>query len=777
MEKNDSLDHLLERFEILVSRQSRISQEIADLRNEINSLKYSRLVESIAKNEGKEPDRLPIVTDQKSAEEQPIAHSTNSSSEGKISPLKSNVEKFIGENLINKIGIIITVIGVVIGAKYSIEHDLITPLQRIILGYLFGLGLMGLGISLKKKFRSYSSVLVSGAIAILYFITYSAYVFYNLIPQPLAFALMVLFTVLGVIASISYDLQVIAHVGLVGAYAVPFMVGGNSGNATVLFSYIAIINIGILWIASKKYWKPLYYSSFVFTWLIFGSWYLSKYTVTEFFEVSLLFISIFFIVFYLIFLDYKLFRKEKFDFDDILLLLSNSFIFYAFGSAILKSGPDSGHLLGIFTLSNAAIHFLVGWIIYRQKLADRNLFYFVVGLALVFITIAIPIQLNGNWVTLLWAGEALILFWIGRTKNSWIYEKLSYLILFLAFFSLIQDWEVLYHQYDPEIPGSRIIPLLNVHFLTSIICALSFGIFNYIYQKYPRAAQSYGSQELKSLLDFSIPAVFLITLYCSFAVEISNYWNQLYTDSFIQITKDGQTNTYWDHDLQLFRNIWMINYSFGFLTILMFVNNNKTKNYSPGLISVGLSAFIIFIYLTQGLFTLSELRESFLVGKFNQYYHHDSFHIVIRYISYVFVGLIFYSINLSLQTDFLKQDSIRLRNPFEILLSASMVWIASSEWINIMDLLHFTQSYRLGLSILWGISALILVIMGIWKRKRHLRIGAIVLFGITLIKLFFYDISHLNTIGKTVVFVSLGILLLIISFLYNRYKHFIYPGI
>ena len=46
-----------------------------------------------------------------------------------------------------------------------------------------------------------------------------------------------------------------------------------------------------------------------------------------------------------------------------------------------------------------------------------------------------------------------------------------------------------------------------------------------------------------------------------------------------------------------------------------------------------------------------------------------------------------------------------------------------------------------------------------------------VLFGITLVKLFLYDIATMTTIGKTIVFVLLGILLLIISFLYNKYKH------
>jgi len=49
-----------------------------------------------------------------------------------------------------------------------------------------------------------------------------------------------------------------------------------------------------------------------------------------------------------------------------------------------------------------------------------------------------------------------------------------------------------------------------------------------------------------------------------------------------------------------------------------------------------------------------------------------------------------------------------------------------------------------------------------------------VLFAVTLIKLFFYDIAELDTISKTVVFLSLGILLLIISFLYNKYKDLIF---
>ena len=58
--------------------------------------------------------------------------------------------------------------------------------------------------------------------------------------------------------------------------------------------------------------------------------------------------------------------------------------------------------------------------------------------------------------------------------------------------------------------------------------------------------------------------------------------------------------------------------------------------------------------------------------------------------------------------------------------------------------------YKLELSILWGVYSLVFVSLGIWLKKQHYRVAAIALFGFTLLKLFFYDISHLSTISKTI---------------------------
>ena len=167
-------------------------------------------------------------------------------------------------------------------------------MTRIILGYVAGLILLGFGVKLKDKYENYSAVLVSGAMAVMYFITYFAYGFYDLMPQFIAFGLMVLFTVGTVIASLKYNKQVIAHIGLVGAYAIPFLLSRDSGNAAILFTYIAIINAGILILAFKKYWKLLYYSSFLLTWLIYFVWYAESYQIDAHFGLALTYLSIFY---------------------------------------------------------------------------------------------------------------------------------------------------------------------------------------------------------------------------------------------------------------------------------------------------------------------------------------------------------------------------------------------------------------------------------------------------------------------------------------------------
>jgi len=806
-EDSDKMNELLARLEALSKQQILFQQEIDELHIEINRLRSRLAAKKYFKQEGKpaveskeplepvlqvkpvsekeiyaEPVKPVEPGDEKKAHVELITEKETLELpvEKKVQPegerfkppsgIKSNLEEFIGGNLINKIGIIIIILGVGIGVKYAIDHDLISPLVRIILGYMVGFGLLGFALRLRKKYDNFSAVLLSGSMAIFYFISYAFHAYYELIPQWLAYALMVVITIVTVLAAIRYDRQVIAHIGLVGAYIVPFIFKETNSRPEIFFPYMAIINTGILVLAIKKYWVSLYYSSFLASWLIFASWFIMYYKSADHFALASVILPVFFITFYLVFLLHKLINKGKITFDDILVLLTNSFIFYGFGYYVLKNHATGQDYLGIFTLGNAVLHALISILIYTRKFPDRNFYYFISGLALVFITITIPVQLDGSWITLLWTGEAAVLFWIGRTKNEGVYEKLSYVVIFLAFVSLTNDWIKSFEFFNLLQQEISFTPIVNMNFFISALC---IAIFISIYilhrnQKYLNIINKEST--FFKMFTWIFPTFLIMALYFIFRFEIGNHFNQLYQNSNIDLTGiEGIPYNYksGDYDIKCMRSIWLINYSMVFLAVLSMLNMWKLKSNELALFNIIFNALTILIFLALGLYLSGNLRDSYLNDTLGEFYHRSTFHILIRYISYFFAGSLLYISYRYINQKFIKTD---FRILFDIFLHTTLLWIASSELIQWLDFAGSNESYKLELSILWGLYAVLLIILGIWKKKKHLRISAIVVFGATLLKLFVYDIAHLDTISKTIVFIVLGVLMLITSFLYIKYR-------
>jgi hypothetical protein len=344
--------------------------------------------------------------------------------------------------------------------------------------------------------------------------------------------------------------------------------------------------------------------------------------------------------------------------------------------------------------------------------------------------------------------------------------------MLLTVCSIFEDWSWVYDVYDPADSATRITPLLNINFLISLFIICAFGFMYWIDVKQGDSQLQVTRTPYLKLISRSIPVILVLILYFVLRMEISTYWDQLYLDSALVISPEGQEypNYLWNYDLRTLRNIWIINYTLLFLSVLAYINIKKIRSHQLGLINIVIHGLVLVFFLCIGLYGLSELRESYLNRNNNDYYAIGSWNIIMRYISYIFVGISLFTIYCYKRQEFLK---LRFNIGYDLLLYISLLWIFSSELINWMDILQFVQSYKLGLSILWGIYALLLIVLGIWKNKKHLRIMAFALFGATLIKLFLYDISHLDTLAKTIVFVSLGVLLLIISFLYNKYKHII----
>ena len=772
------INELEQRIGNLLYRQSVFYKEIKQLENELAELKRQSNFSSVsAVNTVKTPAEKPIerpteAPAEKTTETPVITAPSTPKPQFSLPTINrpkqpSDLEKIIGESWINKIGILIVIIGVAIGAKYSIENELISPLTRIILGYMVGIGLLGFGIKLKPKFEGYSAVLVSGSISIFYFITYFAYSFYNLIPQILAFAMMLIFTVFTVFAAIKYNRVVIAHIGLIGAYAVPFLLSSGSGRVDILFSYMLIINLGILFISIKRDWKTLHYSAFFFTWLIYGSWFADKsfYSSLQGYEaLGIGFATAFFLIFYGVSLFNNIISKEKLDKINIILILLNSFIYFGFGYGIFNSNTKLDTYLGLFTLFNAVIHFVVLFFIKSKKLADSTLFYSTLGMVFTFITIAIPIQLDGSWVTLLWIAQGTILFWIGKTKNIPIYEKISLPILGLSFLSLLEDWSFYRYANNGDIQA-----FWNINFLTGILAILGYGFVVYLSRKHAETEENQKFSPFNAIKSFSLPALLVLTAYLTFRNEIAYYFNYWLENSSLKGKEISEIDDYslYNYDINVFKNIYLIAYSLVFFGGLALLNFHKFKNKVLGISAIVIGLLTLLSAQTFGLEELGELRYAYINGGSNEYFDVNFNYILVRY-------LLWGSVAFALWAIFKNTKSIIENTKFHIFLEMvihiSILNFLSNELVTWMDIAGYQDIFKLGLSILWSVYSLLLVSLGIYKKKKYLRISALVLFGVTLAKLFLYDISNLSTISKTVVLIVLGLLLLIISFLYNKFK-------
>jgi uncharacterized membrane protein len=61
-----------------------------------------------------------------------------------------------------------------------------------------------------------------------------------------------------------------------------------------------------------------------------------------------------------------------------------------------------------------------------------------------------------------------------------------------------------------------------------------------------------------------------------------------------------------------------------------------------------------------------------------------------------------------------------------------------------------------------------LMIVGLWRRSALVRWQALVLIAATIVKVFIYDVSELDRAYRILSFIVLGVLLLAISFVYQR---------
>ncbi|OYU97081.1 MAG: hypothetical protein CFE21_01980 [Bacteroidetes bacterium B1(2017)] len=665
-----------------------------------------------------------------------------------------DLERFIGENLISKIGIAILVLGIGFFVKYAIDQNWINEAARVGIGLLAGSIVMGFAHYLRKEFKAFSSVLVSGAIAVYYFTLAIGFQEYHLFSQTIAFGAMVVVTGFSVFISLAYDRQELSVLSLIGGFASPLMVSTGAGNYIVLFSYLLILDTGMLVLAYHRNWIWVNGISYLLSILIFATWLNREVWYGNEpapYAGALIFASAFYVLFLLANLINQIKEKRPFKTLELSIVLSNTFLYFSCGILLLqKFHPE---LRGAFTIGLAAFNLLVTYVIHKNYKVDTNLFYLLIGLTLTFITLAAPIQLNGHYITLFWAAESCLLLWLAQRSKLEIYRFVSTGILILSSISLALDWQQLYSG------TSSLTILVNAAFLSSIFVLASLVFYQALLRKEEESIHTFYSIEFDNQLVASYLTILLVPIG--------------YLAGFLEL--QYHLGDYFELDSQIL--VVQMAYHFVFTGSLFYVLKQKENVWGePMLFYGGIANLILFLSLEY-----SSVQNEFAWLVVNPTRSSVSFWMhLLSLVPFVFQMIWLYKISKQKS----KQISAWMLGLFlSILCSAELMvlvkFFAIPSLISTNADAYLASGYfdylsttviKSGFPILWGLLAFILLTIGIKHSHKDLRIVSLTLIGITIFKLFVFDIRNVSEGGKIAAFILLGLVLLVISFTYQKIK-------
>ena len=631
-----------------------------------------------------------------------------------------NYEKFIGENLFGKIGILIFVIGVGFFVKYAIDKNWINETFRTVLGFLTGAVLLAVAERLQKKYRTFSSLLAGGAFAVFYLTVAIAFHYYHIFSQTMAFIILIGVTVFMSVLSVVYNRRELAIISLVGGFLAPFIVSSGEGSYLVLFTYVSILNLGMFGLSIYKKWGELPIISFVFTWLIMGIFLLFSYTSSSTVISGHLFL--FTTLFYFIFLlpVFSILRGEDMRTMSrglVFVIITNNFIYLLSGALFLRNMGWSFKASGLLSLFIALVNLgLVLWL-WKSRKDYKFLVYTTLGLVLTFVSITVPIQLDGNYITLVWASEMVLLLWLYIKSRIRVYEYAAKILVGLTFISYLMDiYNVVMHEHHAV---STIF--LNSSFATSLFVGLATGAFALL-MGYYRPFFSTARQLKYGFWNPFMLFVSVAILYYTFMMEFHLH--------FEGATRSGA--------MFLFTAIAISSVCYAF------------RKRFP------ITQYLTFYMLAIGINTLV-----YIINIWGDQWENMAFvPVVLRWFTAAFViANICY-----VARQYYLLIGIKSRFTIYLNILVTLLWVT------------MVRSFLWQVGVDDCIAGFVQMGLGMRLHQKVMRMISLSTFGIVLLKLVFDDLWAMPTIGKIIVFIILGLILLILSFLYQKLKDVLFKN-
>jgi uncharacterized membrane protein len=693
-------------------------------------------------------------------------------------PTKRDFEAVVGGNWFNWIGIVAVTFGVAFFLKLAIDNDWIGPGGRVSLGAAAGLGMLALGERLRGRgLRQYAYVLSGGGVLILYLSIYAAFNFYKLVSQPIAFILMAGVTAGTVLLSVRLNALPVAVLGLIGGFLTPVLLSTGLDNQAALFVYVALLDAGVLAVAYFKRWNSLNFLSFFATALMTFGWLIEHYSPEKLWT-TLFFASLLFLLYSLLAVVHNLLPRRPARWFDLLLVSANATLYYSLVYGLLIDEGYERRLPATAAVIVSALFVLLFYAAWRLNRAERLLAYTYVAAAVTFFTVALGIQYELHWVTVAWAVEGMMLTWAGLRAGEPSARRAALFIFALAALHWL-GWDLPDSAFRE---GAAFVPLLNRRALScaALVAALASAVWLYR-REGARGRLSEGEREAAaSALGLAAHALGLALL----TFDLNDYFAARGAGAGASGLREG---------VERADNARMFSF-----TVLWGI-------YGAGLLAYGARRGRRALRYA-GVLLLGAATVGAVAGALPYYdapWHVPVFNPTFAAFA-LLVALYFYAARLYTHDAALPEEE-RMVVPALVVIANVLAVVALSaeasgyfearvaaaraqlppaptfaatpeeysarvaEYARLSQPLRDLELARqLSLSIIWALYGAGLLVVGRLRRARLLRLMALALLGLTTLKVFFFDLASLDRVYRIISFIALGLVLLTVSYLYQR---------
>jgi uncharacterized membrane protein len=335
----------------------------------------------------------------------------------------ADLETKIGSQWLNRIGVFALLVAAAYFLKLAFDNGWIGPSGRVAIGLLAGITLVFFANRIHAKGMKYFAYsLAAVGIGVMYLSLWAAFQLYHLLPGGVAFIAMIVVTGSAAMLALRLEAQILAVVALAGGFATPALLSTGQNRPVELFTYILLLDLAAVLLVAIRPWRRLLAGCFIGTWIYYFGWHL-KFFHGDQIGIAVAYAASFFVLFAALPIVRQLYLRNGKDVGwgssktFVSTALFNPIIFFIALWATLEFEGDYQNTLAFAAVALGAFYIVIARMAAPEERDNQQVSLFVkwlhLAIAIGFLTIAIPLKLDGHWITMAWFAESAVLLYVG----------------------------------------------------------------------------------------------------------------------------------------------------------------------------------------------------------------------------------------------------------------------------------------------------------------------------------------------------------------------------